>query len=83
LWEYISQNNPKNAEEFLSEIEKRINLLSLFPQRTPVIPEGELLQNDEYRHFIYNKYRIVYRIQNDIVFILRIFHGAKLLGMNF
>ena len=77
IWDYISQNNPINAGEFLSEIEKRIYALSIFPQRNPIIPEGEYFQIDEYRHFIHKKYRVVYRIQNDRVYILRIVHGAR------
>ena len=79
IWDYISQNNPLNAVAFLSEIEKRIFALSKMPERNPVIPEGEFLKSDDYRHIIYKKYRIIYRIQNENVYILRIFHGSKLL----
>ncbi len=81
IWEYIAQNNPLNAGEFILEIEKRICSLSTSPERNPVIPEGELLQTDQYRHFIYKNYRIVYRVQDEIVYVLRIFHGAKLLDL--
>jgi plasmid stabilization system protein ParE len=72
IWDYISQNNPKNAEEFLAEIEKRINHLSFSPQRNPVIPEGEFLQINEYRHFLYKKYRVVFSIKKFILLILMI-----------
>lgn len=81
IWDYISQNSPSNAHTFISEIEKRIYSLSHFPERNPFIPEGEMLQIDVYRHLIYKEYRIVYRVQNVNVFILRIFHGSKLLDI--
>jgi toxin ParE1/3/4 len=81
LWDYISQNNPENAVEFISEIEKRIYSLSSLPERNPVIPEGEFLKTSDYRHLIYKKYRIIYRIRSEIVYVLRIFHGSKLLGL--
>lgn len=82
IWDYISQNNPSNASVFISEIEKRILNLSVFPEKHPFIPEGDLVQIAEYRHCIHKKYRIIYRIQKDIVYILRIFHGSKLLDID-
>jgi toxin ParE1/3/4 len=80
IWDYISQSNPINAVEFISEIEKRVHDLSILPERNPVIPEGEFLKSEEYRHVIYKKYRIIYRIRDENVYVLRIFHGSKLLG---
>jgi toxin ParE1/3/4 len=82
IWDYISQNNPANAAEFISEIEKRIYGLHAFSERNPVIPEGEFLQIDDYRHLVYKKYRVAYRVHGDLVYILRIFQGAKLLDIN-
>jgi plasmid stabilization system protein ParE len=82
IWDFISQNNPSNAAEFIGEIEKKALSLSLFPKRNPVIPEAELLQISDYRHLVHKKYRVVYRIHNETVYILRIFHGSKLLDIN-
>jgi toxin ParE1/3/4 len=82
IWDFISQNNPLNAVEFISEIEKRVYDLSILPDRNPIIPEGEFLKSEEYRHVIYKKYRIIYRIRDENVYVLRIFHGSKLLGLN-
>jgi toxin ParE1/3/4 len=81
IWGFISQNNPSNALVFINEIEARIYSLCDFPERNPIIPEGETLQVEVYRHLIYKKYRIVYRLQDAIVFVLRIFHGSKLLDL--
>ena len=81
IWDYISQNNPSNARTFISEIENKIYALAIFPERNPIIPEGEFFHIEEYRHLIYKDYRIVYRVRGDNVFILRIFHGSKLLDI--
>ena len=81
IWDYISQNNPSNAVLFIAEIEKKVMSLSQFPDRHPVIPEGQYLQTNEYRHLVYKKYRVVYRIQDATVYVLRIFHGSKLLDL--
>jgi len=77
IYYYIAENNPKNAADFIVELEKKVDLLSLFPQRHPLIRENEFY-GTEYRHLIYKDYRVIYRIAGDSVYILRVFHGSKL-----
>jgi toxin ParE1/3/4 len=48
------------------------------PRRCPLIPENEIL-GTQYRHLILGKYRAVYLISTQTVYILRIIHGARLL----
>lgn len=78
IWYYISEENPLNAIEFIKKLEEIISGLSHMPERNPVIPEGRLLQTSEYRHVIYKNYRMIYRIEESSVFVLRVFHGSKL-----
>lgn len=78
IWDYISQDNPMNAIEFMDESEKRILNLNIFPERNPIIPECQILQTKEYHHTIFNNYRIVYRFDTDHVYVIRVFHGSKL-----
>ncbi len=80
IYDYIAADSVLNAENFINRLEKRIYSLDTLPERHPLIPENEFFGTG-YRHFIYKKYRIIYRIQNGSVFILRIFHGAKLLDI--
>jgi len=80
IYDYIAADSVGNAENFINALEKRIYSLDTLPERHPLIPENEFFGTD-YRHFIYKKYRIIYRIPNGSVFILRIFHGAKLLDI--
>jgi toxin ParE1/3/4 len=81
IWDYISQDNPLNAIEFIDNIEKIILNLDIFPERNPIIPECQILQTQEYHHTIYKNYRIVYRFDTENVYVIRVFHGSKLLDI--
>lgn len=80
IFYYISDDSTNNAANFVLQLEKKVYSLEIFPDRHPLIPENEFFGTD-YRHLIYRNYRIVYRIVEKSVFILRIFHGAKLLNL--
>jgi addiction module RelE/StbE family toxin len=77
IFYYIAADSINNAANFVLQLEKKVASLEIFPDRHPLIPENEFFGTD-YRHLIYKKYRIVYRIVKKSVFVLRIFHGAKL-----
>jgi plasmid stabilization system protein ParE len=66
------------AANFIHKLEEKVDSLDTFPERHPLIPENEYFGTD-YRHLIYKKYRIIYRIIEHSVIILRIIHGGKLL----
>ena len=81
IFDYIAADSIKNAVNFILKLEEQVYSLDTFPERHPLIPENEFFGTD-YRHLIYKKYRkyrIIYRIIERSVFILRIIHGAKLL----
>ena len=80
IFYYIADDSINDAANFILQLEEKVYSLELFPDRQPLIPENEFFGTD-YRHLIYKKYRIVYRIAGRSVFILRIFHGAKLLNL--
>ena len=80
IFYYIADDNINNATNFILQLEKDIYSLEDFPESNPFIPENEFFGTD-YRHLIYRKYRVVYRIVEKSVFVLRIFHGAKLLEL--
>jgi toxin ParE1/3/4 len=77
IYYYIAADNIINAGNFVLELEKKIYSLETFPERQPLIAENEFFATD-YRHMIYKKYRIIYRISEKTVFILRVIHGAML-----
>lgn len=80
IFYYIANDNLNSATNFIIELEKSVYSLEQVPNRNPLIPENEYFGTD-YRHLIYKKYRIVCRVSENTVFILRIIHGAKLLKL--
>ena len=78
IYYYIAADSIYNARNFVLELEKKIYVLDTFPERHPLIAENELFATD-YRHLIYKKYRLIHRISEKAVFILRVIHGAILL----
>ena len=78
IYYYIAADSIKNATNFLLELEKKIYSLDTFPERHPLIAENEFFATS-YRHLICKKYRVIYRVSEKVVFILRVIHGAMLL----
>jgi addiction module RelE/StbE family toxin len=74
---YISKNNPMNALNVLEKIENRINTLNHFPERGGYVPE--LLKNNikDYRQLIESPWRIIYKIDNNIVNVLLIIDSRR------
>ena len=74
---YISKTNPINALKILKRIEDRINTLNHFPERGGYVPE--LLKNNikDYRQLIESPWRIIYKIDNDIVNVLLIIDSRR------
>jgi toxin ParE1/3/4 len=74
---YISKNNPMNALKILKKTEDRINSLKHFPERGGYVPE--LLKNNikDYRQLIEFPWRIIYKIDKDIVNVLIIIDSRR------
>ncbi len=78
IWNHIALDSINNAINFVNQIEKRIYSLELFPDRGSFIPENEII-GGEYRHLIHGEYRVVYKVLRNDVFVMRVFHGSRLL----
>jgi len=78
IWEYIAQDKPDAATAFVLRLEEQICTLERFPERSPLVPENELL-GTAYRHLLHGNYRTIFKIVGSRVIILRVLHGARLL----
>jgi len=76
--DYIAADNPQAAARWVTTIEDRMLRLAVSPLSHEVIPESVDLGFD-YRHELVGKYRIIYRVNDDHVSIVRVIHGARLL----
>lgn len=76
----ISRDNPAAAGKWLDDLLGRLGIPEKFPARAPGIPESSAVGGD-YRHLVFGKYRIVFRIRAKTVFIVRVVHSARLLDL--
>lgn len=78
LYDYIALHDaPIKAERTLAKIEKTFAGLSESPERGAYPKELLALGIREYREIFFKPYRIIYRIQQDIVYILLIVDGRR------
>lgn len=73
---YISLDNPKAAETVADKIEKSLSNLEHFPLIGKIPAEQELAKMG-YRFLIVQNYLIFYTVENNIILIHRIIHGAR------
>jgi addiction module RelE/StbE family toxin len=74
---YISRNDPPNSLKILDRIEARIKTLEHFPNRGSYVPELLKKNIKEYRQITESPWRIIYRVDKDIVTILLIIDSRR------
>lgn len=80
IFSYIAEDSVRNAKIFISELEEKINTLSTLPERASYMPENEFFGTD-YRQLMHRKYRVIYRIDKNEIYVLRVIHSSKLLEL--
>lgn len=73
IWEYIARDNPVAANRVFDSIAERFEMLV----RQPSIGEPREEIRSDLRSFPVGKYVIFYSIENDLVTIVRVVHGAR------
>ncbi len=76
--DYIASHSTTAALKWVEDVSRAIESLDRFPHRGAVIPEAEDLGR-ELRHLLLGQYRLIYRIEGQTVWVLRVIHGARLL----
>ncbi len=76
IMSFIAADNPTAADAMANNIEKNLELLSANPNPGR-IPREEELRNLGYRYLIVQNYLIFCTIEEKIIFIHRILHGAR------
>jgi plasmid stabilization system protein ParE len=76
----IDQGAGESGLRWFGKLKESIALLSELPHRCPLAPENAALQF-EVRQLLYghkpHEYRVLFTIDADIVFVLRIRHGRR------
>jgi toxin ParE1/3/4 len=77
--EYISLDSILQAALFVEAIYSKAQVLIKFPEMGKPVPE---LPNSDYRELLYKRYRIIYRLSEQAVYIISIHHSSRLLYNN-
>jgi plasmid stabilization system protein ParE len=74
---YIAADSKKNAQTILQNLKNLASTLYLFPEKGRHVPElkeyGILL----YRELIYTPWRIIYKIEKNVVNVVAVFDGRR------
>ena len=73
--EYIRRDNPAAASDFRDKVEKSLSRLKKFPESGSLLPEFPDLP---FREVVVLPYRFIYRLKDETVWIVAVWHGAQL-----
>ena len=75
--EYIKINSINIAKEIFFEIKQEANKLHTLPQRKRIVPEFQQIGIVKYREIIYKRWRIVYKIDEEKVYVLIVVDSGR------
>ncbi|HJZ79007.1 MAG TPA: type II toxin-antitoxin system RelE/ParE family toxin [Pyrinomonadaceae bacterium] len=73
---WIAQYSPEKAALWHFELMEKVDSLENFPARCALAPESET-HGKEIRQLIFGKYRILFIIEDETVYVLRVRHQAQ------
>jgi addiction module RelE/StbE family toxin len=77
--EYIAQDKPSAAENWINTVFSKVEQLKSSPEIGRIVPE---IRNDQFRELIYGNYRIIYRVEKTQLSIFTIRHGKQILPID-
>ena len=75
--EYIKVDSINIAKKVFLEIKSRCENLYYSPQRKRIVPELQQIGINKYREVIYKRWRIVFKIENEKVYILLVVDSSR------
>lgn len=76
ITEYIAEDSPHYANLFVMDVFAAVERIGDFPHSGRVVQET---RDQSLREIVLGNYRIIYRVKTDLVEILTVYHGARLL----
>ena len=73
--EYIRRDSPAAASDFRDKAEKSLSRLKRFPESGRLLPEFPDLP---FREVVVPPYRFFYRVKDETVWVVAVWHGAQL-----
>ena len=78
--DYIAQDSLEYALLFYEQVREKVENLIQFPKMGRIVPE---LDEPTIRELILRNYRIIYRISEKKIQIVRLFHGSRIMDFKF
>ncbi len=75
--DYIKQDSVENARKVYAQIREKAHSSNFFPLRGRVVPELQKEGITIYRKLITQPWRVMYKIENDTVYIMAIFDSRQ------
>jgi toxin ParE1/3/4 len=78
--EYIAIDSKQYAKLFVARVLQKVKILGTNSMAGRVVPE---LNKTNIRELIFGNYRVIYRLDSEKVFILTVYHCARILDLDF
>jgi len=79
LLEYLDDQSPTTAIRYAGEIPAALGRLEIFPESGRLVPEFLDEGIRRWREILFEHQRILYRVEESVVLVIRIVDGRKLL----
>ena len=76
ICKYIAQDSPYYSRVFKDSIFEMVEHLERFPKLGRIVLE---VNDNNIREIFYKRYRIIYQLNEDVLEIITILHGSRLL----
>lgn len=73
---WIAEHSLEKAALWYFELTRKVGSLENSPARCPLAPESKT-HRQEIRHLLFGKHRILFVIENETVYVLRVRHQAQ------
>lgn len=74
---FIAEDSLDNAIAVLQRLENRAETLTQSPERGRIVPELRSIDIYHYRELIERPWRIIYRIEGDMVLVMAVLDGRR------
>ncbi|MCL2205021.1 MAG: type II toxin-antitoxin system RelE/ParE family toxin [Treponema sp.] len=75
--EYISKTNITYAVNVMDKIYEQVNTLDIYPERCRIVPDLGKYGYLMYRELNVDYWKIIFKIENEIVYIMMIIDGRR------
>lgn len=79
IYRFVKKQSVVQADSLIDQIIEKAKVLEQFPEMGKPVRE---LPEKGYRELLVKSYRIIYRVEEEIVYIITVHHSARLLKNN-